>query len=185
MIMNSGAVQNNDDEEDEENLLDDLELFTWDDVVEPSLLCAQCDGPIKENEMPYNEVKQLALDCQEVIQRAHTEKRMLHAQNQALRDEIERLEGRIHNGEISAMGKDHKSALDQLRATIAALQEENALLRKNETTLKTMVNVEQKKHGSTQRQRGDGSNDEVARLKMVIHTLRGRLEHQARVAHEK
>lgn len=126
-------------------------------------LCPQCQN---HPGMSYSELKQLALDAQQEIQR-------LHAENTALKQTVQRLE--FCPPSVSrAVGADTGtgSAVNseaQLRATVAVLREENHMLAENMDRLRALKGVQDPKLAQK-------TNADIVRLKMTIKELMRQLE---------
>ena len=167
--------------------LDDLDPA--DHIPEPPT-CVRCAG--RGGEMSYDDLKALALDCEKKIQE-------LVKQNTELTSIINTHEcppsqpaqpaatANDNNAVVTNSSSEPKAVLEsqieELKAAIGALKEENEMLRANEDRLMDMVGVqgrEQEKKESEEvvkmRARVKEQADMLAKQKMVIQTLRSQME---------
>lgn len=192
--MESQPDRGDDDPPTDSDPLDDLEPA--DHIPEPPV-CVRCAG--RGGEMSYDDLKLLALDCEKKIQE-------LVKQNTELSSIINTHQcpvadpavttvttvtttdaGATANNNNAPVSKEPKAVLEsqieELNAAIAALKEENEMLRANEDRLMDMVGVqgrEQEKKESEEvvkmRAKVKEQADMLAKQKMVIQTLRSQME---------
>lgn len=170
------TVENNPKEE--EDPLDDLEPA--DEIPEPPL-CARCAG--HGGEMSYDEVNQLALD-------ARTKIDQLVGDNAQLMERINTHQcpavtphpAAPSNG-VTESRAALESQVEELKAAIEMLKEENELLRTSEERLMNMVGVQDRERQEKEseeiqemRKKVKEQADLLAKQKMVIQTMRAQIE---------
>lgn len=155
--------------DNDEDALDDLEPLS--EIPDPHA-----------SVLSYQEVRQLALDCEKKIFQ-------LTQENTELMQRINthQCSGPPATQEVAGGPQEPRARLEsqveELKAAVASLKEENTLLRKNEQRLMDMVGVQDRQRQEQEseeikemRAKVKEQADLLAKQKMVIATLRQQLE---------